>query len=270
MPALPDIHSIGISIWDPIHAQREHVGTCWEIVHIISGSVKLHLGTKACRGAPGDTLLVPAGMPHRDEFPPGTDFEVLHIMFRWKQAKSFFPGTCNRRLIRLPEADKHRIRALAFETYDCFRRRRALWEAMTAACLLRLLLFIRSALRENEAPRRRQQEKTQHARRRRMIAEAKDYVLEHLDTPISLSDIAAHLDISPYHLSHLFSEESGFTLSSYLLNARMERAADLLADPNRRIADVAYAVGYEDPNYFGKVFRRHFGCPPGTFRARRG
>ena len=65
----------------------------------------------------------------------------------------------------------------------------------------------------------------------------------------------------------LFSQQSGFTLSAYLTQARMGRAAALLSDPSVRIADVAYAVGFEDPNYFSRVFRKFHGKPPSHFRA---
>ena len=101
-----------------------------------------------------------------------------------------------------------------------------------------------------------------------MIKNAKEYIRGNLGKPIMLADIAAHLGISACHLSHVFSAESGFTLSSYLVNARMKVAAKLLADPARRISEAAYAAGFEDPNYFSKAFHRHFGCSPEKYRGR--
>ena len=84
-----------------------------------------------------------------------------------------------------------------------------------------------------------------------------------------MAGIAEHLDISAWHLSHLFSEESGFTLSSYLTQLRMQTASDLLKNTKARVSEVANAVGYEDPNYFSKVFRKQVGCSPGRFRGRK-
>jgi AraC-like DNA-binding protein len=266
--SLPEIHSIGMSVWDPIHTFHEHVGPCWEVVHIIRGQVNLHLAGRIFRGRQGDTLLVPARAPHRDEFPPGTEFEVLHVMFYWRAAPAWLPDGINADLVRLPPADKQAIRELAFDTFDCFRRQRPRWPDMTRLGLCRLLLFLRSATEDLRLPRPAGETASARERRREMIQRAKAFIRDNLGRPIALADIAAHLGISACHLSHLFSQESGFTLSAYLGAERMEAAARLLADPRRRIAETAYAVGYEDPHYFGRAFRRHFGCTPGMYRAK--
>lgn len=142
---LPEIHSMGISVWDPIHAQRGHVGSCWEVVHIIKGSLKLHLNNKVFHGAPGDTLLIPAHSLHRDEFPPGMEFKVLHVMFKWPDAPALFTSAINRDLLRLPPVDKQTARELSYATYECFKLQRLMWREMTRACLYQLLLFLRSA-----------------------------------------------------------------------------------------------------------------------------
>lgn len=265
---LPALHSIGKSIWDPVHAQREHVGGCWEVVHIIRGSVKLRLNGKVFRGLAGDTLLIPAQTPHRDEFPPGTAFEVLHIMFTWLPARRLFPRNINRELVGLSLADKQAVRALVFDVYDVFRRQRLMWREMTGACLYRLLLYLCSASGELARPGPNGAAPAARERHGAMIQRAKDYIQANLGKHIMLADIAAHLGISACHLSHLFSEASGFTLTSYLVDARMRRVAEILADPARRISEAAYSVGFENPNYFSKAFRRHFGCAPGAYRSR--
>ena len=46
------------------------------------------------------------------------------------------------------------------------------------------------------------------------------------------------------------------------------KRAELLANPKLRVSEAAYAVGFEDPNYFSKAFRRHFRCSPEKYRAR--
>ncbi len=265
---LPEIYSLGISIWDPVYAESEHVGDCWELVHIVRGKVTLHVAGTRFRGNSCDTLLVPPTISHRDEFPVGTRFEVLHIMFKWNDGAAVLPLEINRDLVRLPVTDKQVVRELAFGVYQDLRHQRPLWQQTAVADLYRLLLFLISATKELRVPKLRNETAAQKERRRQMIREAKEFILANLDKPIALSDIAFNLRISTYHLSHLFSRESGFTLSSYLTHARMQKAAELLTDPRMRIAEVAYSVGFEDSNYFSKVFRKHFQCSPGRYRAR--
>lgn len=266
---LPNVVTLSMSAWDPIFAKREHTGTCHEIVHIIKGNVTLRMAGMAFRGKAGDTLVIPARTTHLDEFPLGSDFEVLHIEFLWKDAKKLLTPEMNRDLIRLPTADKQTIKEMTFETYDVFKQRRVLWEEMINAGLYRLLLFIAAAARERRSPKTPQETRAREKRRKAMVQEAKDFIRDNMDRHITLADIAAHLEISACHLSHIFSRESGFTLSSYLTQVRMQKAAELLGDPAAQVAEVAYAVGYEDANYFSKAFRRHFGYSPSRYRARK-
>ena len=190
-------------------------------------------------------------------------------MFKWKHAPRLFPRNINRHLAKLPLADKQAARELMFDTYDAFKRQRLMWREITGASLYRLLLFLCSAAGELHRPVSKGAASAARARHGALIQRAKDYIQANLGKHIMLADIAAHLGISACHLSHLFSEASGFTLTSYLVHARMQRVAELLANPAQRIAEAAYSVGFDDPNYFSKAFRRHFGCAPGKYRARR-
>ena len=99
-----------------------------------------------------------------------------------------------------------------------------------------------------------------------LIQEARSYVQTHFSEPVTLTRVADYLKISTFYLSHLFSRETGFTLSSYLTQIRMDEAVRLLSDPTYKIEEVAYAVGFENPNYFGKVFRKIFYQSPSQFR----
>jgi len=104
-------------------------------------------------------------------------------------------------------------------------------------------------------------------RRHELMSRARQYIQQHYARPVSLDDIAEELHVSGYYLSHVFSSESDFTLFSYLTTVRMERAKALLLGVGMNVSQIARAVGYQSPNYFSKVFRRHFGCSPREFVA---
>jgi AraC-like DNA-binding protein len=263
---LPEIHSMGISIWDPIWAKREHIGPHSELVHILESEVILHLKGKKYKGKKGDTLIVPEQTPHRDEFPLGSEFRVLHMQFTWKDFNSYFGDNCNRGLLRISKSDKQTINEMMHTTFSTFRKDPPLAREMIESQLLTLLLFISSAIRTDEKPRPKKD--TGSDKRGDLIEEAKAFIREHINEPVSLGTIAKHLKLSEYYLSHLFSEETGFTLWSYLTHLRMEKAGELLQDPTIRVSEVAYQVGYEDPNYFTKAFKKHHNVSPGKFRRR--
>lgn len=83
---------------------------------------------------------------------------------------------------------------------------------------------------------------------------------------LSLDDVAQQVFISPYYLSHLFREELGVTFLEYLTRTRMDEAKRLLSDRSLTIMDISTQVGYEDPNYFSKVFKKNIGVSPNQYR----
>ncbi|MGA2547364.1 MAG: AraC family transcriptional regulator [Rectinemataceae bacterium] len=105
-------------------------------------------------------------------------------------------------------------------------------------------------------------------RGRYLVRRAEDYIDRNLGNDrLSLGGIAEHLAVTPSHFSSVFKKISGMSLVGYLTSRRMEKARSLLVSvPSARIADVAEMVGYADPYYFSKCFRKHFGLPPSLFQ----
>jgi len=73
--------------------------------------------------------------------------------------------------------------------------------------------------------------------------------------------------VSPFHLSRMFSQESDFSLFEYLSEVRINEAKKLLRDGRLLVSEVAERTGYDNGNYFAKVFRRKVGCSPGKYRS---
>lgn len=85
---------------------------------------------------------------------------------------------------------------------------------------------------------------------------------------ISLELVATEVYLSHYYFSHLFKRELKMTFIDYLTKVRLEAAEKLLKSLNLNVNQIAYAVGYQDPNYFSKVFKRNLGVSPLEYRQR--
>lgn len=101
-----------------------------------------------------------------------------------------------------------------------------------------------------------------------IITEALNYIWQNYNRSLSLEEIAAHVYLSPYHLSHIFKKEVGFTVMESVTKARMEEAKRLLGRSDKNVADVARALGYHDPAHFSRVFKRCEGVLPKEFQGR--
>ncbi len=83
---------------------------------------------------------------------------------------------------------------------------------------------------------------------------------------ITIDDLAARCGCSRRHLSRLLRQQCGDSLSSIVNGARLDRSADLLREPNRKIADVAADCGFNHLGVFSRRFRDRFGATPAAWR----
>ena len=91
-------------------------------------------------------------------------------------------------------------------------------------------------------------------------------VLFHVEDDISVKNIAERLYISKAYLSELFKEATGIPLSEYISMVKIERAKYLLSTTNMKAYEIADALGYNDHEYFSKVFKQKTGLSPTVYR----
>jgi AraC-like DNA-binding protein len=85
--------------------------------------------------------------------------------------------------------------------------------------------------------------------------------------PVSINELAQQIGYHRSYLSRAFKKATGRTLSQHLLKLRMERSRALLQEP-LTITEIASFVGFEDPLYFSKIFKKWHGCSPTDLRGR--
>lgn len=93
------------------------------------------------------------------------------------------------------------------------------------------------------------------------------YIKSHLNISFSLKDVADAVELSPYYASRIFKEDMGISIMDYATMARMNEAKYLLSNPKYRIGEIAAKLGYADPSYFGRVFKKTVGMSPRQYRA---
>ncbi len=101
---------------------------------------------------------------------------------------------------------------------------------------------------------------------RRLVEEIARYVREHLQRNFTLREVADHFSFSPNHLGYLFKEATGMNFSDYVIQARLQCAAELLRDPRIKVYEAANQAGYRNLAYFSKQFRECYGMTPGEYR----
>jgi AraC family transcriptional regulator, arabinose operon regulatory protein len=85
---------------------------------------------------------------------------------------------------------------------------------------------------------------------------------------LKIRDIADHLQMSESHFSKIFRNQTGASPIDYFIHLKMQEAMRLLSNTSLRVKEVAFALGYDDPLYFSRVFSRHTGMSPAAFAKR--
>jgi AraC family transcriptional regulator len=101
----------------------------------------------------------------------------------------------------------------------------------------------------------------------RQLLQVLDYINDHLHKDVKLSDLAALLNISQFHFSHLFKQSTGIAPYQYLLQQRIERAKQLLRQSDQSIIEIAFLCGFNSHSHLSKQFRQLTGNTPKAYRA---
>jgi two-component system, response regulator YesN len=99
-----------------------------------------------------------------------------------------------------------------------------------------------------------------------VIFKAKDWIDTHFCEEVTLDEVAAIVQLSPYYFSKLFKENFGQTFIDYLTQKRIELSKSLLTSTEKTFKEICFEVGYHDPNYFSRVFKKITGMTPSEFR----
>ena len=100
----------------------------------------------------------------------------------------------------------------------------------------------------------------------KIILKSMQYIKENYAKEVSLEDTAKEANISPHYFCKLFKEETGENFIEYLTNIRIEKAKEMLRETDCSIKEICYEIGYGDPNYFSRIFRKVAGMTPTEYR----
>ncbi|MCC8114730.1 MAG: AraC family transcriptional regulator [Bacteroidales bacterium] len=99
------------------------------------------------------------------------------------------------------------------------------------------------------------------------VQKALDYIQTHLSKPLTIEELADMACLSKDHLTRLFKKEMGMPPLHYINQKKVERAQLLLLTEDTPIKTIAYQLGYEDPSYFNRIFRKYTGQTPAEYQA---
>ncbi len=230
----------------PHHAHNEP-----ELVYCTKGRIWIDVGKHSLEGRPGDLYVLPARIPHAVRS-DGAWENVCVLYLGGEEVLETEPRTIDVR-------DEPELRRWLDDLCRLYDSR----PAPPGPAADALLLAVLSGAAELE--RRSRSMKALHPR----LAAAVDYLRQRPASRVAAADLARATRTSYSHLSALFRARFGCGPLAYHRIHRMQRAQALLLDPYVSVGEVAQRVGFDDLNYFVRVFRKTCGTSPNRWRKHR-
>ena len=224
--------------------------------HTTAGAGRLKYDRRDYRIGPGETMLVTIPHSHRYWVEEGESWSFFWIAMSGQEALRLH------RAILAEAGPVFRLRAetveqLAATSLDLAQGQFDAGRASSAAYAATMALFDDLLARQEFSAA-----DTRHA----AVGRATAHIRRHLDEPLDVQGLADVAGLSRAHFSRMFAQIEGMPPSEFVLRERMQRAARLLVTGQLGVKAISSACGFEDPNYFAKVFRRTFAISPSEFR----
>ena len=99
-----------------------------------------------------------------------------------------------------------------------------------------------------------------------IIHNAIAYIEKHYTESITLEEIANQVGLTPQYFSTYFKEEMDCTLIDYITKLRIEKAKEIIRNSQMSVQEICFIVGYHDPNYFSRIFKKYVGLTPSKYK----
>jgi len=100
-----------------------------------------------------------------------------------------------------------------------------------------------------------------------VIAKARNYIQEHQTEDLNLGQVAKAVNMSSYYFCKMFKKVTGINFTDYVARVRIEKSKNLLLNPNLRVSEIAFEVGFQSLTHFNRVFKKILGQSPTEYRA---
>ena len=100
-----------------------------------------------------------------------------------------------------------------------------------------------------------------------VIKRAREYIHEHQAEELSLDQVAKAVNMSTFYFCKMFKKVAGINFTDYVARVRIEKSKNLLLNPNLRVSEIAFEVGFQSLTHFNRVFKKLLGQSPTDYRA---
>lgn len=251
-----------------------HRHDAWELYHVVHGRGTRMAGDTVQPFSAGEVALLPPSMIHRWEYAPDSADEYGRVRYLMVA----FSHSLVERCVELFPELRNRLAGVEFPTDALKFGRESSWTIRKVlsemngmddlgrlSAMFRLLPVLFASSDHTFAGK-----PVRIVRDVRRMQQISAYVMKHYVHHISLDDIAAETGMNRSAFCSWFKRCKGMTFSQFVTRYRLNTACRLLEHSQKGVAEICYAVGFNDLPHFTRVFRKETGMSPSGYRKRSG
>lgn len=240
-----------------------------ELSFITSGSVDYLIEGEKYTLKKGQVLVSNPGVYHRELFDSNTTCRELHIgvtnLNLYSNSKKDYIDVGDKNVLTFVKY-KDDIIKTCLEIVDEQKDYNSSSPFMLKALVMKLLILLHREINE-ESPNSDSHEFSFKSREKKELVEGiTKYLNENYVQDISLYTLSKNMYLSPVYISKIFKEVMGDSPINYLIQIRLSKSKELLESSELSIKTIAKMVGYDDPYYFSKLYKKYYGISPNKTR----
>jgi len=225
------------------------------IMYIKEGCGTVVFDQKTYSAKANDVILLNCHKPHA--YYTNTGWVTLWVHFEGIAAKEFFELLYNRFGVVLSLNESNIIQKNMSIIIDRLKESKPLPESAFSYYLYRMLtemIMLSSDYPESDKFKVN------------LISDAITYIETNYNNKITLNELTAYVNISPFHFSRIFKKETGYSPYEYVIKTRINKAKEMLKNTKMSIKEIAFNVGYEYESSFIDIFHKLVNYTPNEFR----
>ena len=228
-----------------------------ELYYIVSGKAKYFIGSDLFILTQGDLIFIPQNEYHKTEYISNTETERLLLFFDddlvGADFLKYLESLMKTKHLRISSENIHAVRSILRKIEEESRSRLCGYEEMQKMYLRQLLILL-----ERHGKEANQQMNATYT----MIQDAVKYISSNYEKDLNLKNVSRMYSLSPVHFGAQFRKVTGVGFKNYITITRICAAKAMFDAGEKSVSTVAYACGFNDSNYFIKVFKEVVGITP--------
>ena len=223
------------------------------IMMIQKGELEIPMDEKKITAGPGSVIIFPPNYPYSYSYPGGEPLEYLWVHFTGSYATSLLEecGFSHLPFFATAKSDR-RVSDKFSKLFEAFEAKRRLQRQELACILEQIILSVSNNIFSADDSG--------------TLEKSIRYIRSSYNKKLSVPELAAMENLSNSRYIALFNEYMGMPPSSYIIGLRISAACELLRNTDMSIKQIGILVGYSDPHFFSKLFKKHVGMSPKDYK----